>query len=277
MKEKVLITVKTYPNLSLKYDELVCTAGLREDGTWVRIYPVPFRRLDASERYKKYDWIEIDLQRNLKDFRPESHKPVAWNDLVVLRNVPTQKPHWPERRNLCLKNVYDNMAHLISEAKDKDVCTSLATFRPTKINEFVVEREEKPNDTKIIDKIMAKRNQMKLFPSDEDQNPHELIQKLPYKFSYKFEDINGKQRKLKIEDWEIGALYWNSLRRHNNDEEKACEDVRKKYEEEFLTKKDIYLFLGTALQFHAKNAPNPFIIIGVFYPEPEPPQLQLPF
>ncbi len=31
---KVLITVKTYPTLSPKYEELVCTAGFREDGTY---------------------------------------------------------------------------------------------------------------------------------------------------------------------------------------------------------------------------------------------------
>jgi len=29
-KERVLITVKTYPTLSTKYGELVCTAGIRE-------------------------------------------------------------------------------------------------------------------------------------------------------------------------------------------------------------------------------------------------------
>ena len=28
-RKKVLITVKTYPTLSKKYDELVCTAGIR--------------------------------------------------------------------------------------------------------------------------------------------------------------------------------------------------------------------------------------------------------
>lgn len=39
---KVLITVKTYPAISSKYDELVCTAGFREDGTWIRIYPIQF-------------------------------------------------------------------------------------------------------------------------------------------------------------------------------------------------------------------------------------------
>ena len=42
-KQRILVTVKPYPTLSRKYGETVCTAGIREDGTWVRIYPVPFR------------------------------------------------------------------------------------------------------------------------------------------------------------------------------------------------------------------------------------------
>lgn len=33
-REKVLLTVKTYPTLSRKHGELVCTAGAREDGSW---------------------------------------------------------------------------------------------------------------------------------------------------------------------------------------------------------------------------------------------------
>jgi hypothetical protein len=58
---KVLITVKTYPTLSTKYEELVCTAGFREDGSWIRIYPVQFRNRPYGQQYKKYQWIEIDL------------------------------------------------------------------------------------------------------------------------------------------------------------------------------------------------------------------------
>lgn len=38
---KILLAVTTYPQPSRSYDELVCTAGLLEDGTWVRLYPVP--------------------------------------------------------------------------------------------------------------------------------------------------------------------------------------------------------------------------------------------
>ena len=48
---RVLIAVKTYPTLSEKYDELVCTAGFLEDGTWIRIYPIPFRKLSYDKRY----------------------------------------------------------------------------------------------------------------------------------------------------------------------------------------------------------------------------------
>ncbi len=72
---KVLITVKTYPTLSAKYDELVCTAGFKEDGTWIRLYPVPFRKKSYNEQYKKYDWIEVDLVKNTSDFRPDSFRP----------------------------------------------------------------------------------------------------------------------------------------------------------------------------------------------------------
>lgn len=73
--EKVLIAVKTYPTLSVKYDELVCTAGFLEDGRWVRIYPIPFRKLEYDKQYKKYDWVEVDIERNKSDFRLESYKP----------------------------------------------------------------------------------------------------------------------------------------------------------------------------------------------------------
>jgi hypothetical protein len=74
-KQRVLITVKTYPTLSRKYGETVCTAGIREDGTWVRIYPVPFRRLTEEQQYRKFDWLECGLVRNTSDPRPETYRP----------------------------------------------------------------------------------------------------------------------------------------------------------------------------------------------------------
>jgi hypothetical protein len=51
---QVLVTVKTYPLPSSKYGELVCTAGLLNNGKWVRIYPVPYRLLSDDRKYPKY-------------------------------------------------------------------------------------------------------------------------------------------------------------------------------------------------------------------------------
>lgn len=60
-RKKILITVKAYPTLSETYGELVCTAGLREDGSWIRIYPAPFRRLGEFKKYEKYRFIEVTV------------------------------------------------------------------------------------------------------------------------------------------------------------------------------------------------------------------------
>ena len=103
---KVLITVKTYPTLSTKYDELVCTAGFREDGTWVRLYPVPFRKKSYNEQYKKYDWIEVDLVKNTSDFRPDSFRPRSIDsEIKVVGHIDTAN-NWNERKKICLNKIY---------------------------------------------------------------------------------------------------------------------------------------------------------------------------
>jgi len=264
-KTKVLITVKTYPTLSAKYDELVCTAGFREDGSWIRIYPIPFRKLDYESRYKKYQWIELDLVKNTSDFRPESYRPYKYDEIIVKETIPTGKDRtWRERKKYALKKVYDDMDLLIKEAKNKDICTSLATFKPKKIIDFVVEETKREWDQDKVKQILANAQQTDLFKKSD--NHFEVVKKVPYKFSYKFIDIHDKERKLMIEDWEICQLYWNMVKKHNGNEAKACEDVRKKYFDNFAKTKDLYLFLGTTRKFHLVG-PNPFVIIGTFHPK----------
>ena len=56
-KKKILISVTTYPLPSRSYDELVCTAGFLEDGSWIRIYPVPLsflKEVKKNTNFKKY-------------------------------------------------------------------------------------------------------------------------------------------------------------------------------------------------------------------------------
>ena len=72
-KEKILILVKTYPNKSNKYVETVCTAGIRKDGSWIRLYPIPFRLYTDDQQYGKYQWIECSCYKTQNDIRPESY------------------------------------------------------------------------------------------------------------------------------------------------------------------------------------------------------------
>ena len=153
------------------------------------------------------------------------------------------------------------MEKLIADSKEpKNV--SLAIFKPASI--VKLEWEETEREWK--DEWKALRKQGDLFAADKD--PEILIPKLPYKFSYVFTDETGKQRKLMIEDWEIGSLYWNCLKVANGNEAQALQKVKQKYENEFKGK-DIHLFLGTTKEWHTRRARNPFVIIGVFYPKKE--------
>lgn len=261
---KVLIAVKTYPVLSSKYDEIVCTAGFLEDGSWIRIYPVQYRQKTYDQQYDKYEWIEIDLVKNTSDFRPESFRPESYDSEIIKLSKLDTNDNWRERKNIVLKNkVHTDLTALIAEAKDDNIGTSLAVFKPTEIIDFTIEPTEREWDRNRLRKLEADR-QTNIFKKPDDY--FEVVRKLPYKFSYKFKDINSKESTLMIEDWEIGALYWNCLKSHNGDENKAVLDVKKKYLDDFAKTKDLYFFLGTAQLFH-KIAPNPFMIIGTFHPK----------
>lgn len=273
-KTKVLITVKTYPNISSKYDELVCTAGFREDGSMIRIFPIPFRKLDYDKQYAKYQWVELDLEKYTSDFRPESYTPTdrLFQNITPLDKIGTEN-NWQARKNIVLKNgYYNNLTTLIADAKDQDKGTSLAVFKPTKVLDFVIESVNDEYDEQKIEKILNQRAQLSLFETykDNGKDLFEIVKKLPYKFSYKFEDIEGREATLMIEDWEIGQLYWNCLKQYCSDE-LALQKVSEKYKEDFIKNKDLYFFMGTTQRWH-NVAPNPFLIIGVFYPKIEEQQ-----
>ena len=258
---KVLITVKTYPTISGKYDELVCTAGFLEDGTWIRIYPVPFRKRAYAEQYKKYDWIELDLVKNTSDFRPESYRPKTLDtEIKVIGHIDTAR-NWEERKRYCLGKVYENLTELIGEAKNKEIGTSLAVFKPTEFLDFYAEPVEREWNAKQ----KATLAQQNLF---ENKDEFEVVKKLPYRFKFRYLDNEGRESNMMIEDWETGQLFWRCLARHKGNEQKAIEDVRKKYFDDFAKTKDLYFYLGTTKSNHYVSH-NPFMIIGTFHPKKE--------
>jgi hypothetical protein len=257
---RVLITVKAYPKPSGKYEELVCTAGLLNGEKWIRIYPVPFRLLSDSNKYPKYSWIKLNLERRIeRDFRPESYKPQKGiqEEIEVLEKISTENK-WKDRKSIILNEVYKSMDQLIEDSKSPNN-KSLATLKPNKICNVKIEESDRdwPDSWK---RYLIEND---LF-EESNSGIKKPIKKVPYDFSYVFTTDDEKIRTLKIEDWEIGALYWNCLKQARNNEDKAISLVKQKLIS--LTETDLHFFVGTTLKYHKRNFPNPFIIIGLFYP-----------
>lgn len=257
---EVLITVKTYPQPSNSYGELVCTAGFFQK-KWIRLYPIPFRAMSIDKQYSKYHWIKLDLARNYKDFRIESYKPLNDVETIIIGKKLGTSNNWLERKRYALAEVFTSLNELIDLAhKEKK---SLGTLKPKEVIDLKIEKlREREWKKEWRDKLL----QYNLFDLDDngEGKVRQVVRKLPYKYSYVFlSEGDKKPRTLMIEDWEIGALYWRSLKSCGGNEDEANRQVKEKYLEEFR-KKDLYFFMGTTKLHHGSD--SPFIIVGVFWP-----------
>jgi hypothetical protein len=165
------------------------------------------------------------------------------------------------RRQLLPKTcrVYTRLQDLIVGAKAGEL--SLAVFKPSRITKFIWETEERNWDPAKVAELREKSRQGELFAEEAWRTTFKLIPKLPYSFSYRFEDEVGQISEMQILDWEIGALYWNCLKDAGS-EDAALMMVRAKYFDQF-TITDLHFFLGTTQEFHF-IAPSPWVIVGVF-------------
>ena len=280
-KEKVLITVKTYPVLSAKYAELVCTAGINQDGEWRRLYPIQFRQLANEKKYRKYQWIEAELgsadQGPKPDKRPESRKVVQDSIQLIGEPLSTDRGDWVERRREFIDKVeiHEDLVALTEKAKNNEI--SLALFKPTEWIGFSPKHSSSTDwNPDVIRRIENMEKQQNLFKSEDQlRKDFNRVPKLPYDFQYSFTDSTGKQFNRMITDWEIGALYSRYSKRTNSGESEALEKVKQKYWDEFICsgKYSPLLILGTVEEHQRRKLHNQFLIIGVVPLPVEKPNL----
>jgi hypothetical protein len=266
---KVLITTKSYPTISSQYDEQLSIAGFREDGVFIRIYPIPFSRKSFDEQFRLYDWIELDLVRHPRDFRLESWKPANPDAPLKVTGHLGTEDHWRERKEIVLKTIYRNFSTLLVEAKHEAFYTSLAVFKPTRIIGLEIENVEGEWDSERLEKLEEEKDRGQVF--EQPENPFAVMKKLPYRFSFHFTDDKNQEIKLPFEDWELGAFYWKVQKKQG--EEKAIKEIRKRYLQDYARHTDLHFFLGTTQQVHASSK-QPFTIIGLFHPTMPPAVVQ---
>lgn len=255
---KVLITVKTYPIPSKKYDELVCTAGVTESGDFIRLYPINFRDLSFAQQYKKYQWILLDVEKHQGlDGRKESYRPDCDSIRILGKPIRANPGNWSERAKYALAKKSKSMEDLHDRRRADG--TSIGIFKPKKINDLVVS----PDSSEWPPKFLNALRQYRLF----EYRRKTLVppRKVPFKFQYCFECDDPRckgNHRMMIEDWEVGALYWREVDKGASPDEAAA-SVRSKFLNELCgPDKDTHLFVGTILAY-----PRSWVVIGVFYPK----------
>ncbi|MBX3729518.1 MAG: hypothetical protein KF858_10070 [Candidatus Sumerlaeia bacterium] len=251
---RVLIVVMTYPHPSQDYKELLCTAGISEDGKWVRLYPIDYRYRPPDQRFRKWQWIEVALSDRgaANDPRPESRRPDL--DSIRILGEPIgagQRDVWTPRREVIDPMPHHTIAQL-KQLYDRDR-TSLGIVRPTEVLDIDV----RPADPEWKPEWQAVFERLDLF----DGQP-KMLRKLPYSFHYLFrcEDTGDKPHTAMIEDWELGVLFLKEVERLGS-EEKAAQSVRAKYLNQLCSpERDTRFFMGTRFPY------NTWLVLGVFWP-----------
>ena len=249
-KKKIFITARTYPTPARKGAEVSCTAGITEDGEWIRLFPVPYRFLDSDRRFSKYQWIEVEVAKD-SDFRPESYK-INTDSIRILSSVPANRhDHWQARKDI----IYPLQAHCLcclQRERDRNGHPTLGFYKPALIRRFVI-RSIDPDWTEVD---LAKLSQQSMF----EKTPIQLLEKIPFKFIYHVfcDEQDCKGHNLSCTDWEMGQAYRSWKPKYGDQWE---EKFRQKFEQDMKNKFDTHLFVGTV-----SSHPASWIIVGLFYP-----------
>lgn len=252
--QRVLIFAKTYPELSSRYRETVCTGGCTEEGKPIRIYPIPLRYLPLLNRYKLYHWIEAPIRKSEMDARPESFRVVDPRAIRLLSEAPSKRG-WLERRNIIFRDRswhYDCLEEL--KEKQKQDRRSLGLVNVSEVTR--VELVEKTSDERREHE--EKLRNLKAAGSLFDTGQRDL-QFLPFRIRLRWRCgepgrclCRAKEHSATVMDWGLGEL---------GRREGAEQALRKMESLADLAKHDLRLFVG-----NLKSRQHIFGIVGLWYP-----------
>lgn len=261
--ERILILAKTYPSPSAQHVETSCVAGINEHGAMRRLYPVPFRLIEEGQKFKKWQWIDVRVEKAHKDHRLESHK--LYVDTITCGDVIDTKKQWDARwpwiEKLPNFTSFDDI-----EATRIETGLSLALMRPKQVLtlEIVEARNDEWTDEER-EKLLGYEMQGQLFSDTEVKKMTQKLRKVPFDFYYRYTCDTPEGEKVfkhKIVDWEAGVLFWHCRQSHGVDWRKP---FRAKLEEDLMGK-DLMFLMGNQHRFQ-----DQWLIISLIYPPKRKP------
>ncbi len=233
----MLVLCQAYPTISTKYELLICMAGITEEGSLRRIYPVPFVNWQKTPISKR-SWIEYEMKDDRSsDGRKESRKIIP-STLSVQEEVS-----YEGMREMIL----DNLSNLEDLKEEGD---SLGIIKPTITDLDFEWKEARQKKSDIISKQCTLEGGRLDF-----YYPPELIK-------YKFKCGGSEEcpgHNIMCEDWEAILLY-KKMCAKGPTEEIAHEKVKSKLFDWMIKERDLYFMMGTDARF------GKWLIISLLYP-----------
>jgi hypothetical protein len=257
-KERILILAKTYPSPSAQYVETSCVAGISQDGSMRRLYPVPFRMIEEGQQFTKWQWIDVRIEKANKDHRPESHR--LYVDTIECQDRIDTKKEWASRWEWLDKiPSFDSFVALDTGRLSEGL--SIALLRPKKLLGLEIAKARNQEWTEEEkEKLMREQMQGDLFSEADAKRQVKGLRKVPFDFYYRYVCTTPEgetEHRHEIVDWEAGALFWNCRRDHGEDWEGP---FRAKLEGQFGGK-DLMFLMGNQHRFQ-----DQWLIISLVYP-----------
>lgn len=241
--DECFILIKAQPHRSSKYFETVCCAGVGRDQAWRRQYPVPFRILADSQKFKRWNWIRYQFTRSKDDPRSESQKVIP-ETLEVVGEIKKR-----ERASFLQPLVRASFAEADSRRE------SLTLIRPRR---FILDAIEKSAEEIAHETVKHSElaNQLSMF--DTTAKP---LTPCPLRFLAKWRDQEGKDRTHECDDWETAAAFSRFERAYGR--ARALDALRGKYEDEYM-RAGLVLGFSTHKRRNAEfGTQNQWLLVGM--------------
>jgi hypothetical protein len=235
-EEDAVVLIKAAPQTGRR-GETVCCAAVTFSGEWRRLYPIPFRQLDVSSQFGRWDIIRFRWRKPKDDVRVESRR-VEEGSISIVGHLKEQ-----QRETF--------LAPLIrpSLKEEREAGRTLALLKADLLD-FFWERKEDAD-------IERERKQFHEITRQSDMFvPKSLVSYCPspYRFRYKYRSKDG-QFCGTCQDWEIDATFFKWSRKYGVD--KALDLMTDRFGKEY-PKKGMLLAMGTHSRY-----PDTWLINGI--------------
>lgn len=243
-KQRICILVKAYPQPSQKYEETVCCAGVTEDGRFLRLYPIPYRRLKKDQQFQRFDWVEMDIAKDTSDHRSESHKVVP-DSIRIIQPRSALKPQ--QKVRLWKPFVAASLFALKEENAKTGRSLGIIKPDPSSVRFSAKPIKEASSEDQALTHSLYRQASLLETESLKELEKPELT------FEYRFTSA-GHTHEMKIHDWEVAAAYHHYKKRYGDN---ALEMLSNEYGSN-IPQQNLHIILGTM-----KAHPRQFIIIGL--------------